>query len=239
VAELQPIHCHHAGADLEGRIALPRGEGPHPCVLVMHDALGLGDLVRGRAARLASEGYVAVTTDMYGGGIRCQEAHAAGVHMAQFIENPEKLRRRAVTWFDALRGHPAVDRERIGAIGFCFGGQCALELARSGADVKAVVSFHGLLTTFSPAQPKSVKGVVAVYAGDRDPYAPEEHVEAFRSEMTAAGARWQVTVFHDVFHGFTDPDIESLTGVEGIRYDPLADEVSWSGTLGLLRATIG
>ena len=113
-----------------------------------------------------------------------------------------------------------------------------LELARSGADVKAIISFHGLLPTSRPAAPGTVDGNVAIYAGGKDPYAPPEQVEAVRDELTAAGAHLQVTVFADAYHGFTDPD-SSAMGQEDIAYNATADRVSWAGTLALLESTIG
>jgi dienelactone hydrolase len=115
--------------------------------------------------------------------------------------------------------------------------QCVLELARSGADVKAVVSYHGILTTAMPAKAGAVKAHVAVYTGAKDPYAPREHVDALQDEMIAAGARWQITVFGAAYHAFTDPDA-AVKSVSGLAYDPLADRLSWAGTEALLDALL-
>ena len=131
-----------------------------------------------------------------------------------------------------------VEPRHVAAIGFCFGGMCVLELARSGADVKTTVSFHGLLSTSQPAQPNSIDGSIAIYAGGKDPYAPPAQVEATRKEMAAAGAHLQVTVFADAFHGFTEPD-SSAVNRNDIAYDATADRVSWAGTVALLESTIG
>jgi dienelactone hydrolase len=136
------------------------------------------------------------------------------------------------------RPDPRSTPQGIAAIGFCFGGQCVLELARSGADVKAVVSFHGLLSTSMPATPGAIQGQVAIYTGAKDPYAPAEHVTALQQELTAAGARFQVMVFSEACHAFTDPNAAAL-GREGIAYDLIADHVSWAGTIALLETTIG
>ncbi len=130
-----------------------------------------------------------------------------------------------------------MDAQRVAAIGYCFGGFCVLELARAGADVKAVVSYHGLLSTSLPAQRGAIKGEVVVYTGAKDPHAPHEHVEALRKELDAAEAHHQITVFSEAFHSFTDPDADAL-GMPGIAYNALADRVSWAGTLAVLEAVL-
>jgi len=235
---LRPVTIHHDGITLEGQMATPDMPGLRPGILVMSNAHGLGRQVRDRAAALAQLGYVALATDMYGGGAFFRDPREVGALFAQLQDTPGRLRSRVVAWYDALNAQSNVDKERIGAIGFCFGGQCVLELARSGADVKAVVSYHGLLQTAMPAEPGTVKARIAVFTGEKDPYVPREHVEAFRSEMLAADAHWQLTVFGDAYHSFTDPDADPNTGVAGIRYDPLADKLSWEGTLTLLAAAL-
>jgi dienelactone hydrolase len=200
----------------------------------MSNAHGLGRQARDRASRLAERDYVALATDMYGGGAHFSEPKEAGVPFAALQANPEMLRSRVVAWYEALKELREVDPARIAAIGFCFGGQCVLELARSGSEVKAVVSYHGLLHTDIPTRPGAIKGEVVVYTGRRDPYVPPEQVETFRNEMIAAAAPWQITEFGEAYHSFTDPDADSERGVAGIRYDPLADRLSWEGTLALL-----
>jgi dienelactone hydrolase len=229
----QTVKLDHAGAALEGFLAIPAGPGPHPAVMVMHDAHGLSDRMRGVARRLADAGYVALATDMYGGGLHHPVPEAAGVAIAPLWKDPELLRQRVLAWFDLLRSRPEAAPDRTGAIGYCFGGQCVLELARSGADVKAVVSYHGILTTATPAQPGTVKARIAVYTGTKDPYVPREDVAAFRDEMIGAGTRWQITEFGEVYHSFTDPGAGS-SGSSGLAYDRLADSVSWAGTEAML-----
>ena len=119
--------------------------------MVMHSAHGLGDQVRERARRLAGLGYVVVASDMYGGGVHHTDPEASGRSMMEVFSEPERLRARAVAWYEEVKNRSDVDPQRVAAIGFCFGGMCVLELARSGADVKAVISFHGLLSTSRPA----------------------------------------------------------------------------------------
>ncbi len=232
VAELEPMICVHDGVTLKGLVAVPQGAGPFPAVLVMHSALGLRHLVSQIADKLADLGYLAIATDMYGQDADISAPEAAGAHYAALLQKPEVLRARTAAWFDAAAARGDVDAARIAAIGYCFGGQCVLELARSGRDVKAAVSYHGLLTTYAPAEAGQIKGEVAVWCGACDPFGPPEQTVAFRAEMVAAGAHWQITEFGDVAHGFTDPAAEG--GMPGIEYNLIADKVSWGGTLALL-----
>jgi dienelactone hydrolase len=234
---LSTFEYAHDGVALRGELATPAWPGPHPAVLVIHDAHGLGAVVRERAARLAAAGYVALAADMYGGGKLFTNSGAAGGPFMALQESPALLRGRVLAGLEALRVLPQVDTGRIGAIGFCFGGQCVLELARSGADLRAVVSFHGLLKTRSPAQPGAVKAKVLVLAGAKDPYAPLEDLAGFQDEMIAAGADWQLTTYGEAWHAFTDPLAETK-GVPGVRYDPLVDKLSWAQAAAFLEATL-
>jgi dienelactone hydrolase len=236
--DLAPYEYRHGNVRLIGQIAVPEGPGPHPGVLVMNDARGQGPLVRERALRLAQLGYVALATDMYGEAALYADALEGGAVMQSLHAEPDKLRERVLIHFEALRERPEVDRTRIAGIGFCFGGECVLDLARSGADVRAVVSYHGLLTTHRPAHKGSVKAHVAIYAGGRDPYAPPQHIEGFREEMAGASAVCDVTVFGEAYHSFTDPSAGTMTNIPGVAYDPVADRVSWLGTVGLLEEAL-
>lgn len=232
-----PLRCDHDGTHLEGLVATPaQAEVPLPAVLIMHSALGLGAPVRRAAGRLAELGYLAIATDMYGAGADISSPEAAGTWFQQLIDDPDRLRARTRAWFDVVAERADVDPGRIAAIGYCFGGQCVLELARSGADLKAAVSYHGLLTTHAPAAAGAIRGEVALYCGGRDPYAPMEDIETIRRELDAASARHQITVFGEAQHAFTDPD--AAGGRPGIAYHPVADAVSWAGTVALLDATL-
>jgi dienelactone hydrolase len=237
---LQPIDYRHGEVALQGQLALPAGEGPHPGVLVMYDARGLGEGVKSRARRLAELGYVAFCTDMYGDGIFFEHALDCGPVMFALHEAPELMRERVLLGFEVLKARPEVNTARIGAFGYCFGGQCVLELARSGADVKSVVSFHGsLLTTKIPARLGEVKAKILTITGALDPYAPEADVEALRQEMTAAGAAWQITVYGEGYHAFTNAEAEAeMSVVPGVRYDPLLDKLSWAQGVEMLEATL-
>ncbi len=223
---MQPIEFEHDGTLLRGYAAFPSGTGPFPVVLVMHSALGVTHQMNEPVAQaLATEGYAAICTDMFGAGRTFNENTGA----------PEKERARALAWFHRIAARSEVDERRIAAIGFCYGGMTVLELARGGANIRAAVSYHGLLTTHAPAEPGAISGHVVAYCGAGDPFCPAEDVGAFREEMRGAGVSdYQVTIFGAAEHGFTDPDAAALN-LEGVRYDPLSNDLSWNGTLVLLR----
>jgi dienelactone hydrolase len=237
-AGFTPVDYREGDVALQGYLALPAGAGPHPGVLVMHNALGMGPQTSVRAKMLAELGYAALVADMYGSDVRGISSEVAGGHMMTLVENPQTLRARAQAGLATLGAHPAVDADRLAAIGFCFGGMCVLELARSGADVKATASYHGLLQTKLPAQPGAIRGAVAVYTGANDPYVPANDVAALRAELTAAGADWTITEFGRGYHSFMGPDFDHGPHAQGIKFDPLLDALAWSQTVTLLNATL-
>ena len=236
MSDLQPVTCEHEGVKLKGFAAIPQGQGPFPAVLVMHSALGLHHMVQDIARNLAGLGYLAVATDMYGEDADLSAPEKAGEHYMALLGTPERLRARTALWFDTIAARADVDSARIAAIGYCFGGKCVMELARSSRDVKAVVSYHGLLTTHAPARPGDIKGEVVAWCGALDPFGPPEETLAFRQEMVAAGAIWQISEFGKVAHGFTDPKAEG--GMPGIEYNAIADKTSWAGTVALLEIVL-
>lgn len=233
---MEPVEVEHAGTALRGYAARPAGSGPAPAVLVMHSALGIEHAVNEQAARkLAAEGYVAVCTDMYGAHLQGATIEDAGLAYAENHADPDRQRARTVAWFDAVAARPDVDGARVAAVGFCYGGTTVLELARSGADVRAAISYHGILTTHAKAEPGAIRGHVVAFCGAGDPYAPLTDVDALRQELLDAGtANYQVTVFGGAGHGFTDPEAGNL-GLDGVYYDPLSNDLAWSSTLLLLQ----
>ena len=157
--------------------------GPRPGVLVFHEGLGLGEFAMERARRLADLGYVALAADMFGDRRQASNLQQVATLVGGLRAEPEKLRARGRAALATLAALPEVDAARLAAIGFCFGGSVVLELAREGADLKAVVSFHGVLTTKMPAQSGRVKASVLVLTGAEDPLAPPDQVAAFENEM--------------------------------------------------------
>ncbi len=212
---------------LTGHLALDdAAAGPRPGVLVVHEAFGLTAHARDRADRLATEfGYFALAVDLYG-QMPADRAEAFAL-MGQLRDPPAKLRQRMRAGLAALRAVPQVDPDRIVAIGFCLGGTSVLELARDGADVRAVVSFHGGLTTKAPAAAGAITAKVLSCTGHDDPHIPLDTVRGFEAEMTAAGADWQVAIYGGTAHGFTNPDA-GKAGLPGVAYNAAADGRSWA-----------
>jgi dienelactone hydrolase len=193
--------------NLRGYLALDESiSGKRPGVLLFHEGLGLGDFAMERARRLAGLGYVALAADMFGDRRQATNLQEVANLVGGLRAAPEKLRARGRAALETLAAQPQVDAGRLAAIGFCFGGSVVLEPAREGADLKAVVSFHGVLTTKMPAQPGQITASVLVCTGVDDPLAPPEQVADFENEMRAGGVKdWQVIVYGNTLHGFTNP----------------------------------
>lgn len=233
----ETIHCNHRGIALEASLLRPAAQPSRGTVLMLPGATGPGPSFEKAMAELAAEGYLVAGVGMYEAGADISTPQASGAHFAALMAAPDLLRERVVTWFETIRALPGVDPARIAAIGYCFGGKCVLELARSGAAIATVTSFHGLLTTHAPARPGEVTARIAVWTGGRDPYAPVADLDALREEFDSAGADYQVTLFSRAQHSFTDPDHDGFA--EGIAYDETAHRIAWSGTLTLLSQSIG
>jgi len=215
-----------------------QAKGKQPGVIVVHEWWGHNEHARNQAKRLAEAGYVAFALDMYGKGKVATHPKDAEAFMKEATRDPEVAAARFNTALELLRKDPHVDRNRIAAIGYCFGGGVVLNMARSGADLAAVASFHGALATNTPAQKGKVKARVLVLTGADDPMNPPELVESFKKEMDAAGARYQVISYPGVKHSFTNPDA-SKAGMDGLAYDAEADRKSWQEMLKLFKEVFG
>ena len=195
-----------------------------PAVLIAHDWTGKNAWVCEKAEMLAKLGYIGIAIDMYGKGIIGTTTEEKMALMQPIIQDRNKLIQRITAAFDMVKTLPEVDIRRIGVIGYCFGGLCALDLARSGADIRGVVSFHGSLASSDiPNQP--IKAKILVLHGHIDPMVPPEQVANFEKEMTDANVDWQVHVYSNTKHAFTNPQAndEKL----GIVYNKTADQRSW------------
>jgi dienelactone hydrolase len=213
--------------------------GQRPGVLVFHEGLGLGDFVMARARRLAELGYVALAADMFGDRRQARNLQEVAKLVGDLRNQPETLRARGRAALTTLAALPQVDVHRMAAIGFCFGGSVALELARDGADLKAVVSFHGVLATTTPAVSGKVKASVLVCTGADDPLAPPEQIKAFEDEMRAAHARdWQVISYGNTLHGFTNPAADGSM-MRTARYSAQADRRAWASMRSLFDEVFG
>jgi len=212
--------------------------GPRPGVAVFHEGLGLGDFAMTRARMLAELGYVAFAADMFGDRRQAQTMQEATALIGGLRNEPGKLRARGRAALEALAALPQVDANRLAAIGFCFGGSVVLELARDGADLRAAVSFHGVLATTAPAVSGKVRASVLVCTGADDPLAPPEQVKAFEDEMRAAEvADWQVISYGRTLHGFTNPAADGSI-MRAALYNERADRRSWATLRSLLDETL-
>jgi dienelactone hydrolase len=208
--------------------------GKRPGVLVFHEGLGLGEHIIERARRVAKLGYVALAADMFGDRRQARDPEDMGRLVGDLRNDPTKLRARGRAALATLASLPQVDAGRLCAIGFCFGGSVVLELARAGADLKGVVSFHGVLATKAPALPGKVKARVLVLTGANDPLAPAEHVAALENEMHAAGVRdWQVIRYGNTQHAFTNPAADG-SFLSGTLYNEQSDRRSWAAMTSFL-----
>ena len=220
-----------------GHLALPDGDDVRPCVLVCHEGPGMSDHARIRADRLAALGYVSFALDYHGGGTVLTERTEMSGRIGAWLGDPTQTRLRAHAGLDILLAQPRADAARLAAIGFCFGGTMALELARSGADVKAVVGFHSGLGTARPQDASNITGSILVCIGADDPMIPEAQRLAFQDEMRAANVDWRLNLYGGAVHSFTNEGADAM-GTPMIKYHKPTDERSWRAMLDLFDETV-
>jgi dienelactone hydrolase len=212
---------------LEGYLAYDDAiKGKMPAVLIVHEWTGLGEYVKKRAEQIAGLGYAAFAVDIYGKGVRPDSREEAAKQAGIYRRDRQLMRRRAIAGLKEVKKFSFVDGSRIAAIGYCFGGGVVLELARSGADVKGVVSFHGNLDTPNPEDAKNIKAKVLVCHGADDPHVSMEQVTAFQNEMRNAKADWEMIIYGNAVHSFTNPDSGNEPSM-GAAYNKEADNRSW------------
>jgi dienelactone hydrolase len=223
----KPVAYHQGSTELEGSLAYDDAiSGARPGVLVVHQWLGLTDYEKGRAKQLAALGYVALCADIYGKGIRPASPDQAGAEAGKYKNDRLLLRQRVNAGLEQLKANPMVDSKRVAAIGYCFGGTTVLELARSGAVLNGVVSFHGGLDSPTPADGKAIRCKVLALAGADDPFQKTEDLAAFENEMRAGRVDWELVFYGGAVHSFTQPD----PGIDnpGAKYNEKADKRSWA-----------
>jgi dienelactone hydrolase len=228
----QEVEYKQGETTLQGFLAWDdAGKGKRPGVLVIHEWWGHNAHAREQATRLAKEGYVALALDMYGKGKVTTHPKDAQAFMAEATKDPKVVAARFDAALELLKKQPSVNAEQIAAIGYCFGGAVALNMARRGADLDAVVTFHaGLGPMGEPAKPGAIKAKILVNHGGADPMIPKEQVEAFEKEMKAAGASAQVITYPTAKHGFTNPAADKA-GMEALKYDADADKKSFAAMI--------
>lgn len=218
------------GDRMVGHLAIDDEQsGRRPGVLVCHEGPGLDEHAKGRAERLAGLGYAAFALDYHGDGKRL-EPESMMERLGALMGNPDSIRQLATSGLEILLAQPEVDPARIAAIGYCFGGTMALELARSGADISLVVGFHSGLSTQRPARKGEVKAAVLACIGADDPLVPPEQRAAFEQEMRDAEADWRLFLYGGAVHSFTNPNASRM-GMPGVAYHQLTDERSWRAML--------
>jgi len=229
----RPVDYFHADTRCEGFFACDENSpGPRPAILVAHTWAGRDDFAIGKARQLAELGYAAFALDMYGDAQIGNSPEQCGQLMGSVIADRSFLQARIKAALDALRQQPEVNPDKIAAIGFCFGGLCVLDLARNGADICGVVSFHGLFTPPDPHPEQRIKAKVLVLHGFEDPMATPEQATALGHELTRYQADWQVHFYGNTAHAFTNPRANDPS--LGTIYEPTADRRSWQSLLDFL-----
>ena len=210
---------------LEGYLAWDDSAAAAPAVAVSHTWAGRGEFEQDKARELAELGYVGFAIDMYGKGVRGATTEENTALMTPLIEDRGLLQRRINRAVEVLREQPEVDAARVAAMGYCFGGLCVLDLARSGSDVRGVVSFHGLFNPPGDSTTQPISARVLCLHGYDDPMAQPDSLLALATELSAAGADWQVHAYGNTMHAFTNPAADDP--VMGTVYNPVAERRSW------------
>ncbi|BBL60340.1 dienelactone hydrolase family protein [Methylomonas koyamae] len=234
----QSVSYQAGGTTFKGYLAWDDAKGEkQPGVLVVHEWWGLNDYAKQRAKMLAELGYTALAVDMYGDGKFSEHAAEASAFMASVVERAGVSEQRFAAAEAFLKRQPSVDPGKIAAIGYCFGGATVLNMARQGADLAAVVSFHGNLVSKTPAQAGKVNAKILILNGAADEFVTADSIAAFETEMTKAGADYRFVNYPGVRHGFTNPDADRLGKANNlpIAYDADADRQSWAAMQELFR----
>ena len=232
-----PVALEFEGEQLEGVLVSRRDSARRPGVIIFPTVMGVSDLELGFARQLVHLGYTAFVADLFGKSFRGAERDVMFAELTRLRGDRASLRRRLLAVLDSVRELAPIEAYRIVAIGYCFGGQCALDLARSGAEIDGAASFHGLLDP-PGLEPQPIKAKIVVFHGWDDPMATPDAVVALGEELTDAGADWQIHAFGNVKHGFTNPAAVQLA-IPGVEHDALAAERSWTALINFLEELFG
>ena len=233
------VKYDYAGKTFVGQVSYDDATAtPKPGVLVFHEWWGLDDFAKGRAAELAKMGYVAFAADMYGEGKVVDHPTDAGAMAGEARKNAEQWRGRAKAAYDQLVAMPNVDKSKIAAIGYCFGGSTALQLAYSGADVKAVSTFHAALPAPTPEQAKAIKAKILVNHGADDSFVSQESIDKFKAALKAADVSLQFESYPGTVHSFAVKAADAKM-IKGMAYNADADAKSWAAMTALFEKAFG
>jgi dienelactone hydrolase len=226
------------GRRMVGTLGLPDGDDDRPAVLIAHEGPGLDEFQKGRAKQLAELGYVAFALDYHGDSEPIVDRQAMMERLAELSADPDRIRAIGTAGLDVLLNEPRAASSKVAAIGYCFGGTIALELARMGSDLKAVVGFHPGLATIRPGDAANIKGKVLICIGADDPIIDAGHRRVFEDEMRAGGVDWTMVLFGGTEHSFTH-HFADRAGIPGIKYNASSDEKAWKAMLDLFDETLG
>lgn len=232
MANARDVEYTADGVDMVGRLAVPDGDSPVPGVLIAHEANGLDDHQRSRAERLAELGYAALAMDYHGRGRVYTDRDSMMARIADLGSSPDRMQAIGVAALAALKAEPRVNADRLAATGYCFGAVMALELARGGADLKAVVGFHPGWADHNPDDTRRITAKVLLCIGAQDPLVPAEIRRAYESEFSAAELDWQMHIYGGAKHSFTHPNA-AAAGIPGLEYHEPSDQRSWKAMLDL------
>ncbi len=233
----KPVEYKSGDVTCEGWQAYDDAAGKRPAVLVVHQWTGISAHEKEAARKLAELGYNVLVADVYGKGVRPQPP-AAGQEAGKYKKDRTLLRARLTAALDVLKADPRTDGAKLAATGYCFGGTSVLELARSGADLKGVVSFHGGLDSPTPADGKNIKGKVLALHGADDPYVPAKDVAAFEQELKAAKVDYKLVKYPGAVHSFTHKEAGTDSS-KGAAYNEAADKASWAEMKAFLAGLFG
>lgn len=223
----ETVHYKAGDTDLVGYLAWDDSvEGPAPGVLVIHEWWGLNDYAKKRTREVAALGYVAFALDMYGEGQNTEDPQQSGRWASDIRRDAAKAKERLAAGLDVLRNHELVDKNRVAAMGYCFGGGMVLNMARANMPVRGVVSFHGGLSNNFGWRPETIQPEVLVLHGGADPTIDDEEIADFLKEMRETDANYQFNIYSDARHAFTNPAADDRDS-EAVGYNQQADERSW------------
>ncbi len=233
------VTYEHNGQKFQGFLAWDNARtGKQPGVLVVHEWWGLNDYARSRAKMLAEHGYIAFACDMYGEGKHTEHPDEAGKFATEVRKNKKEWQARAQAALEVLANQKNVDSDRVAAIGYCFGGSTALELAYSGADLKAVATFHAALPPATPSEAKAIKARILVCSGADDAFIKPEQIAAFKKPLDSAHVKYEFVSFPGAVHSFTVPGADKKN-IANMKYNAEADKKSWEMMLALFKDTLG
>lgn len=237
MSKQRPVPHEFEGEHLESVFVGRRDSQSRPTVILVPTVMGVSDLEIGFGRQLVELGYNALVADLFGKEFHGAPRDTMFGEMTRLRSDRSALRRRMLHVLEIARSLDEVQNDQIVAAGYCFGGQATLDLARSGADIAAAVSFHGL---FDPPglAPEKITAKVVAYHGWDDPMVPPEKVVALGKELTEAGSDWQIHAYGHVGHGFTNPHASQLQ-IDGVAYNALAAERSWTSFINLLEELFG